>query len=71
LLIDEFNKDGTEVRFVKARKVETPEDELLLQFQGMFAEYERNADIGISFVMPTPRLCRLAGQTSEGMGLIG
>jgi site-specific DNA recombinase len=41
LLIDEFNKDGTEVRFVKARKVETPEDELLLQFQGMFAEYER------------------------------
>ncbi len=41
LLIDELNKDGTEVRFVKARKVETPEDELLLQFQGMFAEYER------------------------------
>ena len=41
LLIDEFNRAGTEVRFVKARKVETPEDEMLLQFQGMFAEYER------------------------------
>ncbi len=41
LLIDEFNRAGSEVRFVKARKVETPEDELLLQFQGMFAEYER------------------------------
>lgn len=41
LLIDEFAKAGTEVRFVKARKVETPEDEMLLQFQGMIAEYER------------------------------
>jgi site-specific DNA recombinase len=41
LLIDEFNRAGTEVRFVKARKVETPEDEMLLQFQGMVAEYER------------------------------
>ena len=41
LLIDEFNKAGSEVRFVKARKVETPEDEMLLQFQGMMAEYER------------------------------
>ncbi len=41
LLIDELNKAGSEVRFVKARKVETPEDEMLLQFQGMMAEYER------------------------------
>lgn len=41
LLIDELNKQGSEVRFVKARKVETPEDEMLLQFQGMMAEYER------------------------------
>jgi site-specific DNA recombinase len=41
LLIDEFNKAGSEVRFVKARRVETPEDEMLLQFQGMMAEYER------------------------------
>ena len=41
LLIDEFHKAGSEVRFVKARKIETPEDEMLLQFQGMMAEYER------------------------------
>ena len=41
LLIEEFAKAGTEVRFLKARKVETPEDEILLQFQGMIAEYER------------------------------
>ncbi len=41
LLIEEFARVGTEVRFVKARKAETPEDELLLQFQGMIAEYER------------------------------
>jgi site-specific DNA recombinase len=41
LLIDELDKAGSEVRFVKARKVETPEDEMLLQFQGMMAEYER------------------------------
>ena len=41
LLIDELNKAGSEVRFVKARKVETPEDEMLLQSQGMMAEYER------------------------------
>ncbi len=41
LLIDEFNKSGTEVRFLNARKVESPEDEMLLQFQGMVAEYER------------------------------
>jgi len=41
LLIDEFNKVGTEIRFIKSRKAETPEDELLLQFQGMISEYER------------------------------
>lgn len=41
LLIEEFARAGTEVRFLKARKAQTPEDELLLQFQGMIAEYER------------------------------
>ncbi len=41
LLIEEFARVGTEVRFVQARKAETPEDELLLQLQGMIAEYER------------------------------
>jgi site-specific DNA recombinase len=41
LLIDEFARCGTEVRFVKGPRGETPEDELLVQFQGMIAEYER------------------------------
>ncbi|MHB1725005.1 MAG: recombinase family protein [Acidimicrobiales bacterium] len=41
LLIDEFARAGTEVRFVNGPKGETPEDELLIQFQGMIAEYER------------------------------
>jgi len=41
LLIEEFARVGTELRFLKGRQSETPEDELLLQFQGMIAEYER------------------------------
>jgi site-specific DNA recombinase len=41
LLIEEFARTGTEVRFARGRKAESPEDELLLQFQGMIAEYER------------------------------
>jgi site-specific DNA recombinase len=41
LLIDEFARAGTEVRFVNGPKGESPEDELLIQFQGMIAEYER------------------------------
>jgi site-specific DNA recombinase len=41
LLIEEFARAGTEVRFITGPKAKTPEDELLLQFQGMIAEYER------------------------------
>jgi site-specific DNA recombinase len=41
LLMEEFARVGTEVRFVKGPKADTPEDELLLQFQGMIAEYEK------------------------------
>jgi site-specific DNA recombinase len=41
LLIEEFARVGTEVRFLKGPKAETAEDELLLQFQGMIAEYEK------------------------------
>ena len=41
LLIDEFARAGTEVRFVNGPKGDSPEDELLIQFQGMIAEYER------------------------------
>lgn len=41
LLIEELSRVGTKVRFLKGAKAETPEDELLLQLQGMIAEYER------------------------------
>lgn len=41
LLIEEFSHHGVEVVFIKSPKADTPEDELLLQFQGMIAEYER------------------------------
>ena len=41
LLLDEFNKCGVEVIFYKNKKAETPEEHLLEQFQGVFAEYER------------------------------
>ena len=41
LLIEEFNRSGVETRLVKAPHSATPEDQLLVQFQGMIAEYER------------------------------
>lgn len=41
LLAEEFSKHGVELRFVKGPSVITPEDQLLVQFQGMIAEYER------------------------------
>jgi site-specific DNA recombinase len=41
LLIEELARHGVEVVFVNAPQSERPEDQLLLQFQGMIAEYER------------------------------
>lgn len=41
VLIDELKVNGTEVLFITSPKAETPEEALLLQFQGMIAEYER------------------------------
>jgi site-specific DNA recombinase len=41
VLIDELQSNGTEVLFVNSPKAETPEEALLLQFQGMISEYER------------------------------
>ena len=41
LLMEELARAGTSVMFVKAPSGETPEDALLVQFQGMIAEYER------------------------------
>jgi site-specific DNA recombinase len=41
LLLDEFQAAGVEVVFLNRAMGQSPEDELLLQVQGMMAEYER------------------------------
>ena len=41
LLIEEFARAGTKVEFVNGPRGDSPEDQLLIQFQGMFAEYEK------------------------------
>src|SRR6266581_5481220 len=41
LLLDEFLRAGVEVVFLNREVGQTPEDQLLLQVQGMIAEYER------------------------------
>src|SRR6266566_7241471 len=41
LLIEELARHGVETRFLNAPQGATPEERLLVQFQGMIAEYER------------------------------
>src|SRR5258708_8295938 len=41
LLGEEFARCGVSLIFLKSPSGETPEDQLLVQFQGMIAEYER------------------------------
>jgi predicted site-specific integrase-resolvase len=41
LLIEELSRHGVETVFLKSAAAETPEERLMLQFQGMIAEYER------------------------------
>ncbi len=41
LLIEEFARHGVDTVFIKAPQTATPEDQLMVQFQGMIAEYER------------------------------
>src|SRR5664279_9930 len=41
LLTEELARNGVETVFLKAPQTATPEDQLLVQFQGMIAEYER------------------------------
>ena len=41
LLLEEFSRAGTQVVFLNRPIGDTPEDSLLLQLQGMFAEYKR------------------------------
>jgi site-specific DNA recombinase len=41
LLMEEFARRGVETVFIKSPPASTPEEQLLVQFQGMIAEYER------------------------------
>ena len=41
LLIEEFARAGVRVEFIKGPRGDSPEDQLMVQFQGMFAEYEK------------------------------
>jgi len=41
LLAEEFSRAGVDLVFLKSPSAATAEDQLLLQFQGMIAEYER------------------------------
>ena len=41
LLMEELARNNVQTLFVKAPQTATPEDQLLLQFQGMISEYER------------------------------
>jgi site-specific DNA recombinase len=41
LLLEELGRNNVRTLFVKAPQTTTPEDQLLVQFQGMIAEYER------------------------------
>jgi site-specific DNA recombinase len=41
LLIEEFARAGVRVDFARGPRGDSPEDQLLVQFQGMFAEYEK------------------------------
>lgn len=41
LLMEEFARQGVEVIFIQSPQATTPEEQLLVQLQGMIAEYER------------------------------
>jgi site-specific DNA recombinase len=41
LLMEEFARQGVECVFIQSPQVTTPEEQLLVQLQGMIAEYER------------------------------
>ena len=71
LLLEEFARAGVRVEFVKGPRGDTPEDQLLVQFQGIFAEYENYAELGIVLVMPTARLCRPGGEMPARTAPVG
>ena len=64
LLIEEFARAGVETLFIRSPRATTAEDQLLLQFQGMIAEYER-ADPGTLASRQTASRPTGAGQCAQ------
>jgi DNA invertase Pin-like site-specific DNA recombinase len=58
VILEELERHGISVVFIDRPPSDDPHEQLVVQIRGAVAEYERNAEFGISFVMPTPRLCR-------------
>ena len=57
LLVDELRQAGVEVAFLNRALGQTPEDDLLLQVQGMIAKYERprsSSAVGVASAMRPP-----------------
>ena len=44
---------------------------MFFQILGTMAEFERYAELGIAFVMPTARLCRLGGEMPGSTAPVG
>jgi site-specific DNA recombinase len=65
LLTEEFARHGVETIFLKAPHSDTPEDQLMVQFQGMIIEYERGAD---SRTFPPRQASSRQGRGSLGSG---
>src|SRR5215216_2320584 len=60
LLLEELGRVGVEVVFAREpERTGSPEQELLRQFQGMIAEYERYGARRLTLVMPRVRFCRV------------
>ena len=56
LLLEEFARAGVRVEFIKnGARGDTPEDQLLVQFQGIFAEYESPAGRAVPARQGPPR----------------
>ena len=73
LILDELARLGACVRFTDAPGLDQddPQARLLTQVQGVIAEYERYAGLGIVLVMPTVRLCRPGGEMPARTALAG
>jgi site-specific DNA recombinase len=64
LIIEELERFGVSVRFLEGpAHGEDPQATLLVQMQGVIAEYERHSARGMSLVMPRVRLCRVSDES--------